>query len=212
MCYLPGTYLGVRLHQESLHWCPPQDPGHITCTTCTSNIIYLISCRICGIQYISETKNSLKKRFYGHRSTVKTHKLDTPVGQLFNLPNHFISDTILKVIEVLANCRESVRLSREKMWIRRVHTIHPMVSTYRKGMTNSPFFLHRNFYSDLTFILHLFYICFAFLSDSLLFTNIIISSSSQNFRYLYSYLIFNLLLCRPGPVPDSAFLRWERTC
>ena len=31
--------------------------GHITCTT--SNIIYLISCRICGIQYICETKNPL---------------------------------------------------------------------------------------------------------------------------------------------------------
>ena len=30
----------------------------------TSNIIYLISCRI-----------TLKKRFYGHRSTVKTHNL-----------------------------------------------------------------------------------------------------------------------------------------
>ena len=51
--------------------------GHITCTT--YNIIYLISCRIC----VGETeKNSLEKRFYGHRSTVKTHKLDTPVGQL----------------------------------------------------------------------------------------------------------------------------------
>ena len=60
--------------------------GHITCTT--SNIIYLISCRICGIQYIGETKNSLKKRFYGHRSTVKTQKLDTPVGQHFNHPSH----------------------------------------------------------------------------------------------------------------------------
>ena len=44
----------------------------------TSNIIYLISCRICGIQYIGETTNSLKKRFYGHRSTVKIHKLYTP--------------------------------------------------------------------------------------------------------------------------------------
>ena len=40
--------------------------GHITCTT--SNIIYLIY-RICGIQYIGETKKSLKKRFCGHRSS-----------------------------------------------------------------------------------------------------------------------------------------------
>ena len=97
--------------------------GHITCTT--SDIIYLISCRICGIQYIGENKNSLNKHFYGHRSTVKTDKLDTPVGQHFNLPYHSISDMILQSIEALANRRKSVRLSRGKMWARRVHTIHP---------------------------------------------------------------------------------------
>ena len=117
--------------------------GHITCTT--SNIIYLISCRICGIQYIGETKNSLKKQFYGHRSTVKTHKLDTPVGQHFNLPNHSISDMILQGIEALAE--------KSSMWIKHVHTIPPMVSTYRKGMTNFPFFLspqHRHFYICFT--------------------------------------------------------------
>ena len=105
--------------------------GHITCTT--SNIIYLISCRICGIQYIGETKNSLKKRFYGHRSTVKTQKLYTPVGQHFSLPNHSISDTILQGIDALANRRESVRLSREKMWIKHVHTIHPHGLNIQEG-------------------------------------------------------------------------------
>ena len=133
--------------------------GHITCTT--SNIIYLISCRICGIQYIGETKNSLKKRFYGHRSTVKTQKLDTPVGQHFNLPNHSISDIILQGIEALANRRESVRLSREKMWIKRVHTIHPMVSTFRKGMTNFPlFFLLFSFPTEIIYIYFTFIFTF----------------------------------------------------
>ena len=123
--------------------------GHITCST--YNIIYLISCRICGIQYIGETKNSLKKRFYGHRSTVKTHKLDTPVGQHFNLPNHSISDMILQGIEALANRRESVRISREKIWIT---PFTPMVSTYRKDITNFPLcsFLHGHFKIYLTFI------------------------------------------------------------
>ena len=136
------------------------------------------------------------------------------MGQHFNLPNHSISDMILQGSEVLAECRESVRLSREKMWIRPVHTIHPMVSTYRKGMTNFPLFL----ISLQTFYI-VFYICFTFvllvslfvgfvlhpLSDSLLFTNLIISSSSQNswYRYLYSYLISFCPV--PGPVPDSAF-------
>ena len=118
--------------------------GRITCTT--SNIIYLISCRICGIQYIGETKNSLKKQFCVHISTVKTHKLDTPVGQHFNLPNHSISDMILQGIEALGNCRE-------KMWIRRVHTIHPMVSTYMKGIINLRFFVLFIFFTDIfTFV------------------------------------------------------------
>ena len=102
-----------------------------------------------------------------------------------------------------------------------------MVSTYTKGMTNFPFFLLFSFSTDIfTFILHLFhrnftlvlllfYICFTFvlhvslfvgfvlhpLSDSLLFTNFIISSSSQ--MYLCSY---SISFCPvPGPVPDSAF-------
>ena len=44
--------------------------GNITCST--SNVIYVISCRVCGIQYVGETRTSLKRRFYGHRSTVNT--------------------------------------------------------------------------------------------------------------------------------------------
>ena len=102
--------------------------GHITCTT-SNRYIAGYAC----IQYIGETKNSLKKRFYGHRSIVKTQKLDNPVGQHFNLPNHSISDMVLQGIEALANRRESVRLSREKMWIKRVHTIHPHGLNIQEG-------------------------------------------------------------------------------
>ena len=157
MCYLSGTYLRVGL--LGAHY---KIRDHITCTT--SNIIYLISCRICGIQYISETKNSLKKRFYGHRSTVKTHKLNTPVGQHFNLHNHSTSDMILQGIEALANRRESVRLSREKMWIRRVHTIMwirrvltitPWSQHTGRKWLISPFFSFFPFsYIGSTFVLH----------------------------------------------------------
>ena len=63
----------------------------------------------------------------------KTQKLDPPVGQHFNLPNHSISDMILQGIEALANRKESVRLSREKMWIKRVHTIHPHGLNIQEG-------------------------------------------------------------------------------
>ncbi len=97
------------------------------------NTIYLISCKVCGVQYIGETRATLQRRFYGHRSTVNTHKLDTPVGHHFNLPNHSISDMILQGIEALGNHREIVRLSREKLWIRRLQTIQPHGLNIQEG-------------------------------------------------------------------------------
>jgi hypothetical protein len=34
----------------------------------TENIIYLLECAICGLQYIGETKQQLSKRLNGHRN------------------------------------------------------------------------------------------------------------------------------------------------
>ena len=105
--------------------------GNITCSS--SNVIYLISCRVCGIQYVGETRTTLKRRFYGHRSTVNTKKLDTPVGHHFNLPNHSISDMILQGIESLGTRPDTVRASREKMWMRRLRTTQPHGLNIQEG-------------------------------------------------------------------------------
>ena len=75
----------------------------------------------------------LKKRFYGHRSTVNTKKLDTPVGHHFNLPNHSISDMILQGIESLGHRKDSVRLSREKVWMKRLRTVEPHGLNIQQG-------------------------------------------------------------------------------
>ena len=111
-------------------------------TYSTSNVIYLISCRVCGIQYVGETRTILKRRFYGHRSKVNTKKLDTPVGQHFNLPNHSITDMILQGIESLGTRPDTVRASREKMWMRRLRT---MFLTSKKETTNSLISYFSNF-------------------------------------------------------------------
>ena len=37
----------------------------------TENIIYLITCRKCGIQYVGETGQSLRKRLNNHRNRLK---------------------------------------------------------------------------------------------------------------------------------------------
>ena len=105
--------------------------GNITCTT--TNVVYLITCKVCRIQYVGETKTSLKTRFYGHRSTVNTAKLDTPVGHHFNLPNHSITDMMLQGIESLGTRPDSVRASREKYWMRQLRTIKPHGLNIQEG-------------------------------------------------------------------------------
>ena len=113
MCSLQGPYMKegdtFTSHSNSSSH---QIRGNITCST--SNVIYLISCRVCGIQYVGKTRTTLKRRFYGHRSTVNTKKLDTPVGQHFYFPNHSNTDMILQGIESLGTRPDTVRASREK--------------------------------------------------------------------------------------------------
>ena len=67
--------------------------------TCkTKNIIYMISCDRCNMQYVGETENALHIRMNGHRSDITTKKLDKPVAAHFNQPNHSYED--LRVIGI----------------------------------------------------------------------------------------------------------------
>ena len=75
----------------------------------------------------------LKKHIYGHRSTINTGKLDTPVGCHFNLPDHSISDMSVLGIESLGHRGDAVRLSREKMWMKRLRTIQPHGLNIQEG-------------------------------------------------------------------------------
>ena len=49
----------------------------------SSNLIYVITCKHCGIHYVGQTKNRLLTRFQGHYHDIKT-KNDTTVSRHFN--------------------------------------------------------------------------------------------------------------------------------
>ena len=116
------------------------------------------------------------------------------MGQHFNLPNHSISDMILQGIEALAAGNRSV--SAEKRCGSSVSTpFTPMVSTFRKGMTNSPFFSSFFFFPHRNY-LHLFYIYVYICSTFVLFLQ---------HKLLVPLFTFNLLCVVTGPAPDSAF-------
>ena len=134
MCSLPRPYQENGLLHQPHHTCYiRREATSIT----TANVIYLLSCRVCGVHYVGETKNTQKKCFHGHRSTVNINKL--PVGHHFNLPNHTMSDMILQGIESLGNRYGTyriwyiVRLSREKLWMKRLLTIQPHGLNVQEG-------------------------------------------------------------------------------
>ena len=52
--------------------------------TCkTRNVVYMIQCKKCGLQYVGETENPLHIRINGHRSDIRTKKLEKPVASHF---------------------------------------------------------------------------------------------------------------------------------
>jgi hypothetical protein len=64
----------------------------LTCTT--TNVVYIIECSVCCIQYVGETGNNIQERMRNHRSTIKIHQKhpDKPVAAHFSLPNHNLTN------------------------------------------------------------------------------------------------------------------------
>ena len=63
------------------------------------NLVYVISCKKCGLQYVGETVTSLHIRINGHRSDIRTKKLEKPVAAHFSQPNNSAEDLDVRGIE-----------------------------------------------------------------------------------------------------------------
>ena len=91
-----------------------------------------MSCKQCDLQYIGETKNSIQKRFAGHRSQINSGKSNQLVHNHFHRENHDISNCLIIPIEKIEdtdlNEREltRLRLDREKFWTQTLQTPYPL--------------------------------------------------------------------------------------
>ena len=95
--------------------------GSFTCDS--TNLIYLIQCRKCRMQYIGQTGTSLTCRMAGHRHDIK-YKLEKPVSQHFTKLSH--NGTHCHVVAIdKAPSDVTSRLLRETSWIRRLVTLEP---------------------------------------------------------------------------------------
>src|SRR5206468_3073062 len=97
---------------------------------CSSdNIVYLITCSKCKLQYFGETSNPLRVRMNAHRYCIRFNK-DTPIGIHFNSKNHNISHLQIMPIEKIKTNNINDRRSREYYWQLTLGTIFP------KGLNN----------------------------------------------------------------------------
>ena len=99
---------------------------------CCFNIIYLITCRSCGIQYVGP-KKKLLTRFQPHYFDI-SHNNDTTVAQHFNkCPKNNTAKckgmeiSILNFIHAAPNSRagQEFRDMEEKRWIHRLSSVVP---------------------------------------------------------------------------------------
>ena len=98
---------------------------HYTFTCKTRNLVYLIQCKKCGLQYIGETENPLHIRINGHRSDINTRKTEKPVAAHFNQPDHCLQDLQVMGIEKIHTNDTTRRKLRESYWIFTMETLTP---------------------------------------------------------------------------------------
>ena len=130
---------------KSCRYCPRLNKsGRIKCTTSgreyvakhnttckSSNIVYCLTCKCCGIQYVGQTKNRLMDRFQAHFYNIAYNKPGSEIGKHFNLPDHKgLDDVEIHIVDFI-HAHPMGRKSKylrdlvEFNWIQRLHTNAP---------------------------------------------------------------------------------------
>ena len=103
--------------------------NNVNCNS--SNLIYLITCSLCDIQYVGETGDTLRNRMNRHRSNIRLNQ-NTAVAIHFNSEKHSLRHLSVIPIELIHHDGKIQRLNREYYWQLRIGTVFP------KGLNNYP--------------------------------------------------------------------------
>ena len=86
------------------------------------NVIYLITCRTCGIQYVGETKTRFRERINNHKSAIN-NRYDNSVARHYNSPGHSLGSFEVLPIDQNLHWSDHERGNREKFWMRQLCTL-----------------------------------------------------------------------------------------
>ena len=130
------------LRPNSCRYCPKLNTdGRILCSAsgrtymckynvscCSSNLIYCITCKRCGIQYVGQTKRELKMRFTTHFANISKNDPDSEIARHFNGAYHQgLDDVTIHIVDFVhaAPHTDKAKYLRDLLefnWIQRLHT------------------------------------------------------------------------------------------
>ena len=88
--------------------------GRFNCKT--KNVIYALSCQICGLQYFGQMRNTFNKRFRAHLTDIRQGNAEKPVSQHFRSNGHSVDD-VAAVIVTQTSDNINIGLRTEEAWI-----------------------------------------------------------------------------------------------
>ena len=132
-------------HTKNCRYCPRLNKtGRIKCNvtkrdyitkhnvTCkSSNVVYCLSCKRCGIQYVGQTKNRIMDRFQAHFYNIGYNRPMSEIGRHFNQSDHRgLQDVEIHILDFIhahpsSNKAKYLRDLVEFNWIQRMHSIAP---------------------------------------------------------------------------------------
>ena len=107
----------------------------------SNNVVYLITCKACGLQYVGSTSTKFRLRFNNHKSRLRAHsrkcntdkESDDFVYKHFHGPGHHgLRDVSVQIIDKVHN-NEKLFI-KEGEWAYRLQTLKP------EGLNDSDFF------------------------------------------------------------------------
>ncbi len=132
--------------------CPYVSDERLVCSTTTGqffaflhesnceskNVIYLLSCKKCGIQYVGETMQTVRERFNQHRNSVLKKKYSTLLVSHFNQAGHSTNDMAIRILEKLSD--DDARLPKAKLKAKLIEAedfwIRLLVSAFPFGLND----------------------------------------------------------------------------
>ena len=97
--------------------------------SCSSqNVIYLVTCAKCNLQYVGSTSTEFKVRFRNHKSNMLKNKRTCAIH--YNNSEHEISQINFIIIEQIRSFENSLHLeqlllTREAYWTAQLFTLNP---------------------------------------------------------------------------------------